>query len=402
MNQSLLQKLKRVRLGDFIHILLFIVALPIAAIAPKKHPDLWLFSDCADEARDNAYWLFKYVAVVCPEQEIVFAINPMSTDYPKVKQIGKVVAFGGFRHWVYYLCASNNISSQKACGPNPAVCYLLERFRMVKGNKIFLQHGIIKDNISFLYYKYTNIRLFTCSVKREYEYVQKYYGYPAGYVQLLGLCRFDQLWNVKVSSKIIVIMPTWRKWLSHPTQGFSRKDLEKNFLLSEFYKKWRDFLYSPEFHDILKKYDFKAVFYLHREAQKYSAYFDSPCPRIRIGTFPKDDVQELLKDSQILITDYSSVAMDYAFMDKPLCYYQFDYTEFRERHLGEGYFNYEADGFGPVCHTMRSLISALEKLLKNQMAEATIYKERRRNFFTLRDNHNCERTLRAIQALNIE
>ncbi len=400
MNQSLWQKLKRVKLIDFVHIFIFLAAFPCSLIYKRRHKDLWLFCDLAGEARDNGYWLFRYVRKEHPEVDAVFALDEKSPDYVKVQALGKTIRFGSFWHWVLYLSARNVISSQKASGPNPSVCYVLERCRIFRGNKIFLQHGIIKDNISFLYYKYTNIRLFTCSTKRELDYVKEYYGYPEGNVQLLGLCRFDELLRSEKTEKTLLIMPTWRKWLSHPTEGTRSQDLEKIFLESAYYQKWSAFLENAELHDALEKNGWTAVFYLHREAQKYSRYFAPSNKNIRIATFPESDVQELLKKAEVLITDYSSVAMDFALLDKPLYYYQFDYQEFRRRHLEEGYFDYVRDGFGAVCETEEELLSFVCEHMAGIKDEDPKYRLRRDEFFTLKDQNNCKRTYEAIKTLH--
>ena len=59
---------------------------------------------------------------------------------------------------------------------------------IIKGKKIFLQHGIIKDNLTYLYNNNVNLDLFSCSAKPEYEYVKSLYGYKDNVVQMLGLC----------------------------------------------------------------------------------------------------------------------------------------------------------------------------------------------------------------------
>ena len=64
--------------------------------------------------------------------------------------------------------------------------------------------------------------------------------------------------------------------------------------------------------------------------------------------------------------------------------------------MGEGYFIYENDGFGPVIDTHKEAVCELLKFLKND-SENPIYKKRRADFFTLRDNKNCERTYNAIK-----
>lgn len=400
MNQSLWQKLKRVKFFDLLHIFLFLAAIPASFFYRRHHKDLWLFCDLAGEARDNGYWLFQYVRKEHPEVDAVFAIDPNSPDYKNVQMKGRTVQFGSYMHWVLYLSAQHVISSQKASGPNASVCYILERFRLYRGNKIFLQHGIIKDNISFLYYRYTNIRLFTCSTQRELDYVRKNYGYPKDYVQLLGLCRFDELLKPVPTEKMILIMPTWRKWLSHPTEGTTIDQLEQCFLKSDYYQCWHRLLNHENFLKNLENHGWTVTFYLHREAQKYSKFFKVNHPAITIGTFPDSEVQSLLKKAKVLITDYSSVAMDFALLDKPLFYYQFDYDEFRKRHLEEGYFDYVQDGFGPVRKNDYELLEDILAILNETYTENPQYQLRRDAFFTLKDRNNCKRTYEAIKRIH--
>lgn len=44
----------------------------------------------------------------------------------------------------------------------------------------------------------------------------------------------------------------------------------------------------------------------------------------------KYDVQQLLKESLLLITDYSSVFFDMMYMNKPVIFYQFDENQYRK------------------------------------------------------------------------
>jgi CDP-glycerol glycerophosphotransferase len=111
------------------------------------------------------------------------------------------------------------------------------------------------------------------------------------------------------------------------------------------------------------------------------------------------DVQQLLLDCALLITDYSSVFFDVAYLEKPELYYQFDETEFRQYHYKQGYFDYCRDGFGPVCTTEEALLQALETALQHGMQMPPEYKARTAAFFPLRDTQNCARTYEAICSL---
>ena len=72
MEQKILEKLKMVKFGDLIHIFKFLFALLPAMFFRKKHKDLWLICDYEMEARDNPYWLFRYICKHHPEQEVSY------------------------------------------------------------------------------------------------------------------------------------------------------------------------------------------------------------------------------------------------------------------------------------------------------------------------------------------
>lgn len=395
--QSFFRKFKNVKLRDIGHIFLFLAALPIALIYKLKRKDLWLFCDNGREASDNGFVLFEYVCKNHPEQDAVFAVYESSIDFNKVKSTGKYVKYGSFRHWILYLTARVNISSQKGGKPNYAVCNLLEVYGILRNNRVFLQHGVILTDIDFLYYKNTKMSLFTTSTAREWESVSKNYGYPEGVVQLLGLPRFDLLHNVKANENQILIMPTWREWLG--TQDLTR-DTEKKrreFLETEYFKRWSELLKDEKFKEITKKRNLRVMFYLHREAQRFADCFVTDNPNITICKYPKYRVDELLKDSAFMVTDYSSVQADFAYMKKPLAYYQFDYERFSSEHYGKSYFDYEKDGFGPSFDSLEPLIDYIDNLAEKNFKNEQKYLNRHSEFFTLYDTENCKRNYETIK-----
>ena len=133
--------------------------------------------------------------------------------------------------------------------------------------------------------------------------------------------------------------------------------------------------------------------------QKYLSRFHAPSERVVLADSAMYDVQQLLLDCALLITDYSSVFFDVAYLEKPELYYQFDETEFRQYHYKQGYFDYCRDGFGPVCTTEEALLQALETALQHGMQMPPEYKARTAAFFPLRDTQNCARTYEAICGL---
>lgn len=391
------KKLKYVKLRDIGHIFLFAAALPFALFEKTRRKDLWLICDNGKEAADNGFVFFKYLCKTQPDWDCVFAICRDSPDRERVEAVGKTVDYGSFRHWVLYLTARVNISSQKGGKPNSAVCYLLEVYGLLKNNRVFLQHGVILTDIEFLYYKNTGMSLFVTSTTREYEYVRDNYGYPSGVVKLLGLPRFDNLHNLPPAEKQILIMPTWREWLGNSSFV---KDFDKNlteFKKSEYYRRYLELINNKKLTKLCEEKDYSVKFYLHREAQRFSDCFFSDNKNLIICKYPEYRVDELLKSSTFLITDYSSIQTDFAYMKKPLCYFQFDYERFTKEHYKKGYFSYQEDGFGPIFKASDEVVDYVTELAEINFKNPDKYRSRQDDFFDLYDADNCKRIFNAIK-----
>lgn len=397
MQYNLKSALNFIKFKDILHIFAVAIVLPWALIAKIFIRDFWLVCEEKNEARDNGYWLFKWIRDNKPKQKIAYAINKKSPDYEKVRGLGRIISYGTFSHWFWYIVADRNISSQKGGKPNAAVCYFFEVVLGIrKKNRVFLQHGVIINKLEWLFYNNTKMRLFMTSARQEYDYVSSSFGYPQGYVRLCGLTRFDGLHDFEADNDLILVMPTWRNWLgreSHDNKGLDFKE-------TEYCIKWNEFLNSRELDELLKKYDKKLLFYPHRNMQKFLEHFSSSSERIEIADWRKYDIQEILKRAACMITDYSSVFFDFAYMRKPVIFYQFDETEFRRKQYEEGYFDYHNTVLGEWGGDLDSVVSLLKRKMENnfeRISEQTV-----REFFPLWDARNCERTFEAISKLRQE
>lgn len=364
----------------------------------KKHPHMWLLCEYGLEARDNAWWLYKYICENHPEQEVVYAIDPSSDDSKKVSSLGKIIPYGTFKHWVYYLAAEVNISTHKGGKPNAAVCYLLEVYGIIKNKRVFLQHGITKDKAPLFYYDNTKMRLFICGAKPEYDFILQHFGYPKENVAYTGFSRFDALLDGTVTEKMILVAPTWRTWLYKVSSDpYSNKI--KGVEQSDYYKNWVGFLNSKELESVLEKNNYKLVFFPHRNMTTLFENVKIENKQVVVTSWVKDDLQVLMKKAKLMITDYSSTAMDFAYMKKPVIYYQFDYEKYRTEQFEEGYFSYEENGFGPVCYNEEELLESIETLIENNCIEPSEYEQRCNEFFRICDNKNCQRIYEEIKAI---
>lgn len=397
--KKFLGKMKMVGIKDMGHLILFMLAIVPAALMRRKRNDMWLVCEYGKEARDNGYWFYKYMRENHKEQDIVYAIEFSAEDYCRVKELGECVRYGSLKHWIYYLCASVNISSHKGGKPNAAVCYLLEIYGLLKNKRVFLQHGITKDDAELFYYKNTKMRLFICGAKPEYDFVRERFGYPEENVVYTGFARFDQLPKQPENCKrLILVAPTWRNWLfkvsSNPYKN-EMADIEQ----TEYYQKWTEFLMSRELYQLLEKYQYELIFFPHRNMTESFEKVGQLNPLVKCQTWKDADIQVLMKEAECMITDYSSTAMDFAYMGKPVLYYQFDESRYRSEHFKKGYFDYEQNGFGKVIREIEVLNSELKKLLSENCRMASLYRERVKSFFPLRDNQNCERIYQEIRKM---
>ena len=377
---------------DILHLFLAFFILPWALIAKIFIRDFWLICEDRNEARDNGYWLYKWIRENKPRQKTAYAINKKSPDYLKVKGTGKVISFGTLSHWFWYIVADKNISSQKGGKPNAAVCYLFEVvLKMRKNNRVFLQHGITINKGGWLYYKNTNIRLFITAAEPEHKYILENFGYPEKNVALCGFTRFDALHSAQKDENLLLVMPTWRSWLGR--EAHDNKNTE--FTKTDYFKYWNGFLNAPELDVLLKKYNKRLLFYPHRNMQKFLKYFTAGSENIEIADWKNYDIQDVLKRAALMVTDYSSVFFDFAYMRKPVLFYQFDEAEFRAKQYSEGFFDYRNTVLGEWTDSQDGIMGLLEKSLKNGCAETDL--ETIATFFPLSDENNCERNYNAIK-----
>ena len=361
----------------------------------KKH--VWIICERGTDARDNGYHFFRYVREKHPKQQAYYIIDRQSADYPKVAALGNVVQRGSIKHWLLFLGAEMRISTH-INGYVPGKHWRYSNFtshRKGKAQTVFLQHGITKDNIEGLYKKNTAITLFICGAKPEYDYILSKFGYSETEVKYTGFARFDELNDFQIKRQIL-IMPTWRSWFSTHFDGVTQQNVEN----STFLKKWAALIQSKRLRELTQKYNVSFVFYPHYEVQPYIHLFGQTDECVTIADFAHYDVQQLLKESMLLITDFSSVFFDFAYMQKPVLYYQFDEEEYREHHYAQGYFDYRRDGFGEVVTEEADLLVLLEQYLKNSCRLKPEYQQRIQGFFPLHDKKNCERIYQEIKNLS--
>ncbi len=357
----------------------------------KYYDNAWIISERGDDARDNGFFFFRYVRNKYPQKKIFYIIKKNSPDYPKVAELGNVVYHGGFRHYMFTVSKCLKISSH-IFGYTPNYNFFIRfnpKYNLLNGKKVCLDHGVIKDLIEGFKYKNTKLDLMIAASLPEYNYlISDEYGYTPINCSYTGLARFDELFE-KDTENIVLLMPTWRLYYYDISS-------DKEFLETEYYKTYDKVINDEFIHEVLLYYSYRLIFYPHYEMQRFIQCFHSKWENVTIASFNDYDVHELLMKSKLLITDYSSVFFDFAYMFKPIICYQFDHEEYRKHHYTKGYFSHVRDGFGEVVYDISDLKSKLVNALSSNCKMEPEYVNRVKKFFVKRDANNCQRIYEAI------
>lgn len=349
-----------------------------------------IYMDRIDKAGDNAEVLFRYSNSQKTGIKNIFVISSGSSDYKNLSEIGKVIPYGSRKHRFYMLIADKVISSQADdIVLNPFGKGIKNYKNLVDFDFIFLQHGIIIHDLSEWLYKYSqNIKLFITTSELEYQsIVEGKYGYSKDEVKLLGLPRFDNLENRP--TKKILIMPTWRRFLTKQDLKTKAQVYNGDFESSEYFKRFNRLLNDKKLLAEVERYGYKLVFYPHPNVNIQLNDFNIP-EQVEVATL-NSSYSEYFNTSDLLITDYSSVAYDFAYLRKPLIYYQFE-----PFHREMGYFDYETMGFGEVYSTHEDLVNQVVNHMKNECKLDEKYLWRIEKFYKYNDRKNCERVYKEI------
>jgi len=354
---------------------------------------IYLFMDRSNHADDNAEHLFRY-AVKQKDNIKKFFIVGNDSELSKLNKIGPTLKYNSFKHRLVYLLADKVISSH----PDE---YVLNPFfevdedqrdfmnSLITSETYFLQHGATLGNVSDWLHKYDkNLSLLvTISDKEHDSFLEKGYNYDENIIQTLGFPRYDNLSNDP--KKQILIIPTWRQDLE------VSEDVFKN---SSYFKNITGILNNKELRNKLKEKGYKIVFKPHprlenkiRNSKKRFIDLFEIDDEIIISQ--NESYQDLFRESNILITDYSSVAFDFAYLKKPIIYFQPN----DDYHHGKGYFEFETMGFGEVIKDKNKLFNKIDYYLDNDFKMENKYVERVETFFKFTDKNNCERVYNWIK-----
>lgn len=367
----------------------------------RKFAHAWVFIDrdidAGDSAEDQYWWMQKHH----PEINSWFVVREGTNDWQRMSSAGARLIGYGTPEFYALLKHADHLASSHA---DRFITHALpSKMRPPRYAFTFLQHGVIKGDISH-WLNPKDIQVFIASTPDEYRYLTESpaYRYSAKEVQLTGLPRFDVLQERAASvpaeeRNLILVMPTWRDYLVG-RMGKDSGDREpiEDFSETKYAQSISQLLNDQRLNSAATAAGKRIVFMPHPNMGIYLNDFELPA-NVEVRSYADTDVREMIIHASLLITDYSSIAFNAAYLDTPVLYFQFDRDDYLTGHTERpGYFDYERDGFGPVVTSAEAAGAEATTIAERGLDPA--HRARMRRAFPTRDGLNRQRVYEAMSA----
>lgn len=365
----------------------------------EKKGSVWLFSDRIDNAGDSGEVVFKYICEHTPKGvRPIFTIGRAASDEVKnrLEAIGEVVYFEDTEFKYYFLLADKIVSS--SAGEFTINAFEDDRpyfVDMYHFDFYFMNHGVnCGDCSAWLNHYNKNIKIFfNTGVNERQAIIDGRYNMTADQCVITGLPRFDALYDDR--KKQLLVLPSWRKSIKGAYDDKTSSVYYDGFVNTDYYKFYNGLINDERLLAKMREKGYTGLFCLHPIFRKQAVDFQkNDVFAINEGFI---DYNKVFAESSVMVTDYSTIAFDFAYLKKPIVYTQFDKEEFyKTQTYDKGFFEYERDGFGPVCYDLDSAVDALIKIIDKDCEND--YIDRVTNFFVNIDKNNSKRVIDAVLA----
>ncbi|KRF14901.1 bifunctional glycosyltransferase/CDP-glycerol:glycerophosphate glycerophosphotransferase [Nocardioides sp. Soil796] len=373
----------------------------------KKYADAWVLMDRVHDAADSGEILFRYLRANHPEINAWFVLEKGGKEWERFRKEGhgdRLVAYGSLQ-WRLLLAHAKHLLSSHADAAVVAPAEITE-FTPRNWRFHFLQHGVIKDDISS-WLDPKEMDTFVVSTRQEMASIagdHTPYVFTTREVALTGLPRFDRLREVGLrfppdKRDLLLVTPTWRNGLLPPViKGSQRRELDSSLLESDFVQQWMSYICDDTLAEACRRHGLKLGFLPHPNLQPLLPMMHLPDHVLPLS-YEGGDPQELFARARAVVTDFSSIAFNAAYLQRPVVYFQFDAdTVLGGGHVGRaGYFEYPRDGFGPVEEDKDSAVAATIQALDHGPDPLPAYQARIDASFQERDGKCCERVVAHVK-----
>lgn len=359
-----------------------------------RNKKIWMFYDKIYKGGDSSEYLFKYASKQNDGIKKYYLIDKHVPDYKRLKREGyKPLVRNSVMHKLVFFNANMMIvSNSTVFAFNDFPLYLSTFIRdIVDFHVVCVQHGLSVQKIAIAQNRLRdNTRLYYCAspyeIKNLSHPVYDYADYDA--LRLTGVPRYDGLINN--DQRQILLSPTWRMqsaMLVSRNEGVQR-DYNDHFKESSYYKVFNSLINDERLLSAAKKYGYRIAYVLHPIVASQAEDFDKNDYVDIIPSTGDMSYEKMFCESSLMVTDYSGVQFDFAYMRKPLVYLHHNDIP---QHYEEGTYHYDTMAFGEIVHTNDELIDLLVEYMKNDCKMKDIYRKRADDFFAYSDHNNCQR-----------
>ncbi len=359
----------------------------------KRRP-IWMYLDKIYKGGDSSEYLYKYASKQKNNFKHYYLVDKKAADYKRLKKEGfKPLVRGTIKHRLVFLLSDMMVISN-------STVYAFNNFGMINSSYIrdipdfhvvCVQHGMSVQKIAVAQNRLRdNTRLYFCASKYELKNLRRpvydYVGYDA--LKLTGVPRYDGL--VNDDKKQIMISPTWRMQAAVPVRGSEGEQRDYNPLFKEstYFKVFNSLINDQRLIDAAKKYGYKIKYVLHPIVSSQVDDFDKNEYVDIVPAVGDMSYERMFCESSLMVTDFSGIQFDFAYMRKPLVYL---HHKDIPQHYEEGSFFYDTMAFGEITHDNDELIDVLCDYMANGCKMKEEYVKRADDFFYFNDHNNCER-----------
>lgn len=357
-----------------------------------KHKTIWLTYDKLFKGGDCGEYLYRYMCTKKDHITPAYVINENSTDYKRLKEEGyHPLRYGSLKHRLYY--ANSSVVFTTHGGVHSFNAFTNKQVRFIEGllhhDVACIQHGLTVQQLAFNSNRlFNNMKRYYCASKYEIQNLSHpIYGYEnKSILKLTGIPRYDGL--VNQDKKQILITPTWRNYIAMPAASKNNaKPYNPDFINTDYFKIYNELLQDEKLIQISSETGYKIIYLLH---PVISAQINDYPKHEGIEILPALDInyEKILTESSLMVTDYSGVQFDFAYMRKPIVYY---HPPKLPPHYKEGGFFYDTMGFGEICTTHQTLVDTLCEYMQNNCTVKPFYHARQDDFFAFSDLNSCQR-----------
>ncbi|WP_368245213.1 CDP-glycerol glycerophosphotransferase family protein [Clostridium tertium] len=299
-----------------------------------------LLGELPNTYEDSSSVLFDYLR----KTEQSFKYYYVTTKRDLLKEDSRFIKFGGFKHKLLFILADvianvqnidlymnpfmkrdKNFLAKKEA--EDTLLYLAFSKYFSNQKRIFLQHGVLYQS-GLTNAIYVNSDFDYLVVSTEFE--KKVFPSRGRYFLESCLPRFSKYNENSLSERKILFSPTWRKYLKNINDGKLDMNIIKE---SEYYQKIIEVITSSEINSILEVNNYTMIYNVHHTLRGMIEE-DLKYIKLPSNIYIKketDNLNDLINECSICITDYSSLFFDFLWQGKKVINYIFDYYDFHTR-----------------------------------------------------------------------